>query len=692
MSTRRSVLFLLTAFVISFMGGAQDSKSQSWCPQAKTPVEKTICADASLGARDEYISGIYAALYSAVSEKDKLRSLQRAWLKERGACGPDKLCLQSRYDQMIAAYRQLAEKINLQVPAPGFAAATTNAQDGASSQVTVNPNSLSIAEVDFDFAQTAANGNSIDALVVASSNYASIPDLQTPSADAEIVSAAFKSRGIASSTITDPNREELASALMAFIDSPRKDVFVFYYAGHAADINGKPSVLFRDFKLEGTRTNGQQQPIDEVIGAISRLGYKKVLIIFDACRNLVEVEEAKVVPLPNSPASNKAATYRNLGSHSVDLNPLRDLDYAISFSAAEGQFALDTVDGRNSPFAAAFSQNIREKETFFDAIIETRRDVKSATSNRQQPSLEMSWDEDLTLSSTIVKSVSIALLEERQVIVPSPHHADFKQEVRYGTTVTTIRHKVDDTSRCALNHSPPTSAQFSFFGALECVEKHYDLQGVDKSGGAFRAFETQKRDGIVRSCESVTFVVDLDTDGRYETVRLGSDRYGGVLTFERDGHVASYYSMLGCNFEYATFYDIDQNGTRDVIIPFKCEAGDCLVMLSGEKLVANVDGTFYGPATEPIAQYMTKPEWMGILAGLTPVALFYDENLKWTEQLYGNTFEYRNFGPTWERDKSSGMPNKKVRINRDGTVEIESGNERLRLSNFQDPHFSIHAE
>lgn len=382
MAGRPAILIIFT--FISLLGGAQVASSQSWCAQARTPTEVAICSDSSLGERDEYITRIYNALRSAVSEKGKLRDIQRGWLKERSTCGADKTCLRDRYDQMITAYQQVSEKIGLQFPTPNFsntAQANNNTEDASKNK----GNTISIAEVSFSYTETEAIGNNMDALIVANSDYAFIPDLTTPAADAEIVGAAFKSRGITSTTIINPSREELFSTLMKFAQSPRKEVFVFYYAGHAADINGNPSVLFPDFRLDGTRANGHFQPINEVIAAVSKLGYKKVLIIFDACRNLVEIEKVAVVSQPSSPTSSDATTYRNLGSHAVDLNPLRNLDYAISFSAAEGQFAIDTLNGRNSPFAQAFAQNIREKETFFDAIIETRRDVKSATANRQQP-------------------------------------------------------------------------------------------------------------------------------------------------------------------------------------------------------------------------------------------------------------------------------------------------------------------
>jgi uncharacterized protein len=676
-----------TAVLLCLAMGTVPGGAQTWCGQAQTPTETTICANSHLGERDGYLTTAYNKLRSVLNSADRkaLLGLQRTWIKSRAACGSDVSCLERTYDSQIDVYVNAGVKVGVELAKPTY----TVPQQGKVQTNQQTNGRISISSVKLTYPDLTSSGSNMDALIVANSDYRSINDLATPANDADLVASSLKSRGIISSIKLNTTRVELEAALSNFAESPRKDVFIFYYAGHAANINGTSSLLFPSFAIDGNRSNGEYQPISDIVKAISKLGYKKVLIVFDACRNVVELNDVEVASKPATPDAAPATAYRNLGSHNLDLNALRDLDYAISFSAAEGQFAIDTVNGKNSPFAEAFSANLRSKETFFDAIIETRRAVKKSTGNKQRPTLEMSWDEDLALSATAIKSVSIDLLEPRVAVVTKAS-PDFKERELYGERVISIEHQVVAGDGCGLTEEPPTSAQFSFY-AMDCIEKFYGLGRIDNNFDVFRTFESTVRDSVAQTCESASFVVDLDSDGRTETFRLGSDRYGGVLSFERDGHSANYYSTLGCNFATLTAYDIDQNGIRDLIITYKNEKGDCLVILSGEKLVANVDGTFHPPAQEAIEKFIARSKWYGVIGGLSGIALFYDEKLKWTEQMYGNTFEYRGYEPTWERNKDGGMPNKKIRVNRDGSVELESNGENLVLSSFQDPLFDVKA-
>lgn len=82
---------------------AQAGEASFDCSRAATPVEKEICKDenAGLGLRDR----VMAALHTAVKEQggqSEILSRQKAWLRQRDACGPKPACLARRYDQRIA--------------------------------------------------------------------------------------------------------------------------------------------------------------------------------------------------------------------------------------------------------------------------------------------------------------------------------------------------------------------------------------------------------------------------------------------------------------------------------------------------------------------------------------------------------------------------------------------------------------
>ena len=63
-------------------------------------MERLICSDASLGARDEILSRLYVA---AIREDPTgpIRASQREWLAKAGACGTV-ACLTDAYDGRIA--------------------------------------------------------------------------------------------------------------------------------------------------------------------------------------------------------------------------------------------------------------------------------------------------------------------------------------------------------------------------------------------------------------------------------------------------------------------------------------------------------------------------------------------------------------------------------------------------------------
>ena len=74
------------------------------CARARTPTEKTLCADAALHRLDDELGAAYARLRAAQQpgQNEALRQAQRGWLKQRDACGSDAECLRQRYDTRLA--------------------------------------------------------------------------------------------------------------------------------------------------------------------------------------------------------------------------------------------------------------------------------------------------------------------------------------------------------------------------------------------------------------------------------------------------------------------------------------------------------------------------------------------------------------------------------------------------------------
>lgn len=685
---RFTVRFLSSVLLVFFF--CAQGKSQSWCANAKTDVERTICGDASLSQLDEHLAQIFNQIRAVVGDPKTVIKEQRGFLKRRTACGTDALCLAREYDKQIGAYLQLARQASIDLPETSDTPKSGHAQNEQSATTSVDDGQeIKLAAVTVNYGELGGAGNAMDALIVANADYAELEDLKTPSADAALVSSALASRGIKTKVISNASRTELDAALADFKDSPRKDVFILYYAGHAANIGGNSSLIFPNFKIAEGTSNGEYEAISDITKFISKLGYKKALIVFDACRNIVDIDDPAVAPTVVAQYQNTRSV-KALGSRSLELAALQGMEYAISFSSAEGQTALDTVNGKNSPFAQAFAFNVRDKRTFFDAIIETRRTVRQLTDDRQRPTLEMSWDEDLALSSNLIKSVTYRFLEPFDVVVGRPS-GEVQLDNGYGSSASTyqLSYKTTENDGCALNVPTPGSATFTF-SSFDCLAKvfHMSVRQNPLTGTSvsFPTFSTREQDGSYGRCEDATFVLDLDADGRPETATFGSNKYGGYLQFKRDGHTASYYSQLGCSFSELTAYDLDKDGVADLIISYACgDDMECLAVLSGERLVSNVDGDYASGDDRRFEKYFKKSEYLGILGGLNRIALYYDQNIKYIREISPSGLKFTCYKKSWEDIPDNYMPNKELTIDRDGSINVVSDDQQFRISPFQSP-------
>lgn len=71
------------------------------CAKAGSAAEKAVCADERLSRLDSDLGKAYARAVAAASDPAALRSAQRAWLKERDACGADQACLRQSYERRL---------------------------------------------------------------------------------------------------------------------------------------------------------------------------------------------------------------------------------------------------------------------------------------------------------------------------------------------------------------------------------------------------------------------------------------------------------------------------------------------------------------------------------------------------------------------------------------------------------------
>ena len=80
------------------------------CRADLNPIERAICGDSGLSARDRMLSETYYRLADSLSSGDRiaLRDQQRDWMRRRNACGSQPHCIAQAYDQRIAQLQAMS--------------------------------------------------------------------------------------------------------------------------------------------------------------------------------------------------------------------------------------------------------------------------------------------------------------------------------------------------------------------------------------------------------------------------------------------------------------------------------------------------------------------------------------------------------------------------------------------------------
>ncbi|WP_292512109.1 lysozyme inhibitor LprI family protein [Methylobacterium sp.] len=88
------------------------------CAKAAAPDEVAICADLSLNDRDVEMTTRFEILRDVLpmGGSAKLREDQEEWLKERGSCAGDRICLLGAYEARLRTLRAVFAEFAKQGP------------------------------------------------------------------------------------------------------------------------------------------------------------------------------------------------------------------------------------------------------------------------------------------------------------------------------------------------------------------------------------------------------------------------------------------------------------------------------------------------------------------------------------------------------------------------------------------------
>ncbi len=212
------------------------------------------------------------------------------------------------------------------------------------------------------------------ALVVGNSTYGAAPLLKNASKDATDVAAALERVGFKVTLLTDVRNADFWTQVDAFAAAAQDaEATVFYYAGHAFQMNGVNYLLPVDARLESREALASETwSLD---GIIARLQDRKrqTLIFIDASRK---------DPLP--------ASVRGTGAADGLARIQTGVGTFVAFAAEPGGVTYDGAgDAPNGPFATALLKSIETPGlSVSDLIITVRNDVSAATGGLQSP-----WDQ-----------------------------------------------------------------------------------------------------------------------------------------------------------------------------------------------------------------------------------------------------------------------------------------------------------
>ena len=215
------------------------------------------------------------------------------------------------------------------------------------------------------------------ALVLGNSDYVHTTELANPKNDAEAMTAQLRALGFEVVTGLDGNKPQMEKAVREFVRIlPDSDVALFFYAGHAMQVNGRNHLIPVDAKLEDA-TALDFETIDlQVVLNFMNSGDRISIALLDACRDN---------PLSRRFARSLGATRSAFIGRGLAAPQTAGGELLIGFATAPGEVALDG-DGDNSPFTTALLNHIGTQGLDIELMLKrVRNEVFETTDRSQEP-------------------------------------------------------------------------------------------------------------------------------------------------------------------------------------------------------------------------------------------------------------------------------------------------------------------
>ena len=231
------------------------------------------------------------------------------------------------------------------------------------------------------------------ALVIGNGKYQDFEPLDNPPNDATGVAAALRSAGFKVVLKLDATHAQMIEALDAFAANiGNVDVALFYFAGHAAQVDWRNYLLPVSAELDVGEKSGRdllsqvaREAVDlaEVLKRMEGGKQRLNIVILDACRNNPFTTAAREISRSMSRSTGKTPFSVGVGL----AQSFAPSGTFLAYSTAPGQVASDGT-GRNSPYSAALIEALAVPGLKLEDVFKrVRNSVAEATAHEQIP-----WD------------------------------------------------------------------------------------------------------------------------------------------------------------------------------------------------------------------------------------------------------------------------------------------------------------
>jgi Caspase domain/PDZ domain len=432
-------------------------------------------------------------------------------------------------------------------------------------------------------------------ILISNSDYKFFAKLSGPSRDVHAAASAFAQIGFRTTVLADPTKEEILQAIKAAQAESDQQLIGLYYSGHAAAINNENTIVLTSFDPTSTNYAGSLLPIKTVLSLLGSANASKIFVAFDACRSLYSVRE-NVASLEKKRAliAPLFGSYRGVKMPKADLKLLNRKEYSVLFSTSEKEVALDSTDNGISPFTVSFVTALGRETSFIQAMLLAKRLTEEKTNGAQSPDIDIKWNGDLQYAAahTITNE---ALFELNDPLKPAMFNAPKEALDTYtrhlsdeGLEYDALAigdEKVGACKDSAEAENPNFYWSVSTLNIEQCLLKNAGLK--DGSSLIF-GFAPDTPVYLAANYSKAMWKLDLDFDGKPETLRARLTNAGMSLAFKSASKEVEFRGLVGPNIQFLGLYDFNKDGVLDVFLevtfPSEGISETELIILDGKKL------------------------------------------------------------------------------------------------------------